>query len=150
MKNLMLLLLTFVGVLGASAQSIDLSKGNGNGVNLERNTLSSITGGSYYLPEQDYKTYQGIKLVLSNFVKLDESASNTLCSINVIYANESGQEKKATASFWLAGKKEISFSDFKNGNEMISINPANIKKVAIGIGANKKIDVSVEMVPDKK
>lgn len=149
MKKLMLLLLTFVGVLGASAQSIDLSRGNGNGVKLEGSTLTSIEGGSYYLPEQDYRGYQGIKLVLSNFVKLDESASNSLCSVNVFYA-ESGQEKKATAGFWLGGIKNIRFSDFKNGNEVIAINPANIKRVAIGIGANKKIDVSAELVPDKK
>ena len=52
--------------------------------------------------------------------------------------------------FWVGGRKDIRFSGFKDGKEIIQIDSANIKKIAIGMGANKKLNVSVELVPNKK
>jgi len=136
-------------MFGAFAQSVDLSRGKGSGITLEGNTLIS-NGGSYYLPEQSYANIKGIKLELTNFVKLDESAGGDLCKLNVIYINADGQEKKASMSFWVAGRKDIRFSEFKDGKEIIQIDPASIKNIALGMGADKKLNVSLELIPDKK
>lgn len=152
-KVVLTLLLAVVGIFAVHAQNpVDLSKGKGSGITLAGSTLTSGTSiGEYVLPEQDYTNFKGLKLILSNFVKLDEAASNALASLNITYTDESGQDKKVSVGFWMAGRKDIRFSEFKHGNdEVISIKPASIKKIAIGMGANKKVDVSVELVPNKK
>lgn len=151
MKKIALLtVMALIGIIGALAQNtaVDLTKGTGRGIILSGTaTLTSERGGDYFLPTaEDYGMYSGIKATLSNFKKLDESSSNALCTINVYYTNENGQEQKASMGFWSKGKKTVKFNSFKNGSETININPGTIKKIGIGMGANKQVDVQIELI----
>lgn len=152
MKKITLLAVAaLLGVMGAIAQNvaIDLTKGTGRGITLSgTSTLTSERAGDYFLPTQEeYGMYKGIQIVLSNFKKLDEKASDALCSLNVYFTNEVGKEQKASMGFWGKGKKKIKFDSFRNGNETIEINPATITKIGIGMGAGKQLDVQIELVP---
>lgn len=151
-KQILLSVIMLMGVINAFSQSqiLDLSKGAGKGITLNGKTLrSGPKGGDYIFATQDFGLLKGIKMVLSNFKKLDENASNSICSLNVYYTNESGEEKKASMSFWSEGKKDVRFSAFKNGSEEIVITPEKITKIAIGMGGNKEVDVTIEPVLKK-
>lgn len=152
MKKITLLaVVTLMGMMSALAQSttVDLTKGTGRGITLSGTaTLTSERTGDYFLPVlEEYGMYKGIQIVLSNFKKLDKNASDALCSLNVYYTNENGKEQKASMGFWGKGKKKIKFSSFKNGNETVEINPADIKKIGIGMGAGKQLDIQIELIP---
>lgn len=151
-KQILLSVILLMGVLNAFSQSqiLDLSKGTGKGITLNGKTLNSgPQGGDYVFATQDFGLLKGIKLVLSNFKKLDENANNSICSLNVYYKDESGEEKKASMSFWVQGRKDIRFSSFKSGNEELVIIPEKITKIAIGMGANKEVDITIESVVKK-
>ena len=149
-KNVLLLAIAaFMSVLNVTAQNkaIDLTSGEGRGVTLSgTDTLTSQNGGDYFLSGiEDYGMYSGVILNLSNFNKLDESASNSLCSLNIYYTDGNGNDQKASMGFWSKGKKTVRFDNFRNGNEDISIEPGSIKRISIGMGGNKQVDVQIEL-----
>ncbi|WP_154030629.1 hypothetical protein [Bacteroides ovatus] len=152
MKKIALLAVAaLIGTMSALAQNVtvDLTKGTGRGITLSGTaTLTSERGGDYFLPAlEGYGMYKGIQIVFSNFKKLDENASDALCSLNVYFTNENGKEQKASMGFWGKGKKKIKFDSFRNGDETIEINPATITKIGIGMGTGKQLDVQIELVP---
>jgi hypothetical protein len=108
MKKITLLAVAaLLGVMGAIAQNvaIDLTKGTGRGITLSgTSTLTSERAGDYFLPTQEeYGMYKGIQIVLSNFKKLDEKASDALCSLNVYLPMRTERNKKL---LWDSGEKE--------------------------------------------
>lgn len=154
MKKIAILIVTAlfgaVGVFAQNTTPVDLTKGTGRGIELSGTATltSSERGGDYYLPTvEDYSMYRGIRFVLSNFKKLDENVSNNLCALNVYYTNENGEDKKASMTFGVKGKKNIKFDAFKDGSNVININPGSIKKISIGMGGSKQVDVQqVELI----
>jgi len=139
---------TLMGFVCIVAQNVpvNLAEGSGNGITLNgTNTLiSSDNGGEYMFPKQDYSTFSGLKIKMINFQKLNENVSDAICTVNVYYIQDE-VEQKAVMSFWVEGRKNVKFDSFKNGNDIISINPKYIQKVSFSMGGNKQFDATVEL-----
>lgn len=154
MKKLSLVTITTLfGLFTVFAQNkkIDLQKGVLNNIKLEGSTLSTESGnGELAFPAEDYSKYQGLKLSFSNFKKLDEATSNPAPAIHIFYIDAEGKDQKVSMSFYVQGQKNIDFASVKKSStENIAIKPESIKKISVGLGSKKQIDMSVELVEKK-
>ncbi|WP_294558199.1 hypothetical protein [uncultured Bacteroides sp.] len=153
-KYLAVALIACLGVFSANAQegkTIEVSQCTTNKqLTVEGPTLISTGYGRLTLPENDYAKYAGINFELANFKKLDENATSAVCSLNIEYTKD-GETEKVSMGFYSTGKKKVNFSSFKDTNAgTISIDPASITKIAIGMGKDKKVDVNNIVLVSKK
>jgi hypothetical protein len=147
-------LFAFLAVLWISINSclaqdkvIDLSAGEKNGLTIQQNTLTTReSNGKIYFPLVDYGKFSGIKFNISNFEKLETSASDTKCALNIVYKAASGEDSVATWNFYAEGKKNLKFSEWKGGNESINIDPSTIKTIFVSVGKGKKVDLTLSLV----
>lgn len=85
-----------------------------------------------------------------NFEKLDENATNAICSLKIEYTQD-GETVKVSMGFYTQGKKKVQFSAFKDEKAgKIAIDPSSITKVSIGMGKNKKVDINNIVLVAKK
>ena len=129
-KYLVAALVACLGILSVNAQvdkTIEVSQCEANNkLTVEGQTLISTGYGNLVFPENDYTNYTGINFEATNFEKLDENATNAICSLKIEYTQDG--EK--------AGK--------------IAIDPSSITKVSIGMGKNKKVDINNIVLVAKK
>ena len=82
--------------------------------------------------------------------KLDENATNAICSLKIEYTQD-GETVKVSMGFYTQGKKKVQFSAFKDEKAgKIAIDPSSITKVSIGMGKNKKVDINNIVLVAKK
>lgn len=152
-KYLVAAFIACLGVVSVSAQAdktIEVSECKPSNLRVEGSTLISKGFGHLVFPEIDYSDYIGINFEASNFEKLDDSATNAVCSINIEYT-DSGDTEKVAMGFYRTGKKKIDFKSFKAENiGTVSIDPSTITKVSIGMGKNKKVDIKNIVLVIKK
>ena len=150
------LVAVFVAVLGAfcaNAQenkTIDVNKCKASSLSVEGSTLISNGYGQLVFPENDYTNFTGVNFEASNFKKLNENATNAVCSLKIEYTQD-GETVKVSMGFHRTGKKKIDFNSFKDEKKgVISIDPSSITKVSIGMGKNKQVDISNIVLVAKK
>ena len=152
-KYLVATFIAFLGAFIANAQEnkmIDVSKCKASSLTVEGSTLISTGYGQLVFPEDDYTNYTGVNFEVSNFKKLDENATNALCSFKIEYTQD-GETVKVSMGFYRTGKKKIDFNSFKDEkNGIISIDPGTITKISIGMGKNKQVDISNIVLVAKK
>ena len=139
-KYLVAALVACLGILSVNAQvdkTIEVSQCEANNkLTVEGQTLISTSYGNLVFPENDYTNYTGINFEATNFEKLDENATNAICSLKIEYTQ---------------GKKKVQFSAFKDEKAgKIAIDPSSITKVSIGMGKNKKVDINNIVLVAKK
>ena len=142
-KYLVAALVACLGILSVNAQvdkTIEVSQCEANNkLTVEGQTLISTSYGNLVFPENDYTNYTGINFEATNFEKLDENATNAICSL------------KISMGFYTQGKKKVQFSAFKDEKAgKIAIDPSSITKVSIGMGKNKKVDINNIVLVAKK
>ena len=121
-----------------------------NKLTVEGQTLISTSYGNLVFPENDYTNYTGINFEATNFEKLDENATNAICSLKIEYTQD-GETVKVSMGFYTQGKKKVQFSAFKDEKAgKIAIDPSSITKVSIGMGKNKKVDINNIVLVAKK
>ena len=154
-KYLVAALVACLGILSVNAQvdkTIEVSQCEANNkLTVEGQTLISTSYGNLVFPENDYTNYTGINFEATNFEKLDENATNAICSLKIEYTQD-GETVKVSMGFYTQGKKKVQFSAFKDEKAgKIAIDPSSITKVSIGMGKNKKVDINnIVLVAKKK
>ena len=139
-KYLVAALVACLGILSVNAQvdkTIEVSQCEANNkLTVEGQTLISTGYGNLVFPENDYTNYTGINFEATNFEKLDENATNAICSLKIEYTQD-GETVKVSMGFYTQGKKKVQFSAFKDEKAgKIAIDPSSITKVSIGMGKN--------------
>lgn len=153
-KYLVAALVACLGILGANAQvnkTVEVSqcKANNN-LTVKGQTLISTGYGHLVFPENDYTNYTGINFEATNFEKLEENATNAICSLNIEYTQDN-ETVKVSMGLYATGKKEVQFNAFKDVKlGKITIDPSSITKVTIGMGKNKKVDINNIVLVAKK
>lgn len=146
-------LVACLGVLSASAQidkTIEVSQCKANKLTIEGQSLVSTGYGHLAFPDNDYTNYTGINFEASNFEKLEENATNVICSLNIEYTQDN-ETVKVSMGFYTTGKKKVQFNDFKDVKSgKVNIDPSSISKVSIGMGKNKKVDINNIVLVAKK
>lgn len=88
-KYLVATLVACLGILSVNAQvdkTIEVSQCEANNkLTVEGQTLISTGYGNLVFPENDYTNYTGINFEATNFEKLDENATNAICSLKIEY-----------------------------------------------------------------
>lgn len=152
-KYLVAAFIAFVGVFSVHAQvdkTIEVSDCTPSNLTVEGSTLISKGYGHLVFPEMDYTNYTGFQFEASNFEKLEDNATSVVCSIKIEYL-QNGDTEKVTMGIYRTGKKKIDFKSFKAENVgTVSIDPATITKVSIGMGKNKKLDIKDIVLVGKK
>ena len=86
-KYLVAALVACLGILSVNAQvdkTIEVSQCEANNkLTVEGQTLISTSYGNLVFPENDYTNYTGINFEATNFEKLDENATNAICSLKI-------------------------------------------------------------------
>lgn len=153
-KNLLLVLFIAVVTQFSFAQKnqenlLDLTDARIENCTLEegKTVISYSHSGKIYIPLENYEGIKGFVLNYTNFEKLGD-ANNSVGSINVIYTDEDGNEKKASWGFFRKGKKNVYFDAFEIDSKKttVEIDPSLIKEVYLGIGKNKKVDITVGLI----
>lgn len=155
MKQSLAFLLVFLMTQLAYAQKkqnnlLDLTQGQIENCTLEngKTLISNSHKGRLYLPVESYKGIEGLTVMYSKFEKIGDVTNNNIGSITVKYTDEDGNEKTATWTFYHTGKKNLRFDAWEidhHGNT-VSISPEYITDIYMGIGLNKKVDVTVSIV----
>ena len=153
-KYLVAALVACLGILSVNAQvdkTIEVSQCEANNkLTVEGQTLISTSYGNLVFPENDYTNYTGINFEATNFEKLDENATNAICSLKIEYTQD-GETVKVSMGFYTQGKKKVQFSAFKDEKAgKIAIDPSSITKVSIGMGKNKKVEINNIVLVAKK
>lgn len=116
-KYLVAALVACLGILSVNAQvdkTIEVSQCEANNkLTVEGQTLISTSYGNLVFPENDYTNYTGINFEATNFEKLDENATNAICSLKIEYTQD-GETVKVSMGFYTQGKKKVQFSAFKD------------------------------------
>ena len=137
-KYLVAALVACLGILSVNAQvdkTIEVSQ-------CEANNKLTVEGQTLI--------YTGINFEATNFEKLDENATNAICSLKIEYTQD-GETVKVSMGFYTQGKKKVQFSAFKDEKAgKIAIDPSSITKVSIGMGKNKKVDINNIVLVAKK
>lgn len=153
-KYLVAALVACLGILSANAQTdktIEVSQCEANNkLTVEGQTLISTGYGHLVFPEIDYSDYTGINFEASNFAKLEENATDAICSLNIEYTQDD-ETVKVSMGFYTQGKKKVQFNAFKDVKAgKMTIDPSSITKVTIGMGKNKKVDINNIVLVAKK
>ena len=152
-KYLVAAFVALLGVFNATAQenkTIEVFECEANKLTVEGSTLICTGFGHLVFPKMDYSNYTGINFEAANFEKLDEKATNAICSLKIEYT-KNGETVKTSMGFYRTGKKKIEFKSFKDEKQgVISIDPSTITKVSIGMGKNKKVDINNIVLVAKK
>ena len=110
-KYLVAALVACLGILSVNAQvdkTIEVSQCEANNkLTVEGQTLISTGYGNLVFPENDYTNYTGINFEATNFEKLDENATNAICSLKIEYTQD-GETVKVSMGFYTQGKKNNS------------------------------------------
>ena len=145
-KYLVAALVACLGILSVNAQvdkTIEVSQ-------CEANNKLTVEGQTLISTGYDYTNYTGINFEATNFEKLDENATNAICSLKIEYTQD-GETVKVSMGFYTQGKKKVQFSAFKDEKAgKIAIDPSSITKVSIGMGKNKKVDINNIVLVAKK
>ena len=152
-KYLVAAFVALLGVFNATAQenkTIEVFECEANKLTVEGSTLICTGFGHLVFPKMDYSNYTGINFEATNFEKLDENATNAICSLKIEYTQD-GETVKVSMGFYTQGKKKVQFSAFKDEKAgKIAIDPSSITKVSIGMGKNKKVDINNIVLVAKK
>ncbi len=149
-KYLVAALVACLGILSVNAQvdkTIEVSQCEANNkLTVEGQTLISTSYGNLVFPENDYTNYTGINFEATNFEKLDENATNAICSLKIEYTQD-GETVKVSMGFYTQGKKKVQFSAFKDEKAgKIAIDPSSITKV-IWKEVTSKVDFRNSFLP---